>query len=153
MSNRKYLLLALLGVILISISKEFRLVEQITCDSIGFDPYGIDCGKGVIVRIKTTSNDSYKPGLEVFIRPTKPEYEIPIGLIASGDNDLKFYGHFRNDYCTHLMGEGKRKETFFVYDSIEIRCPFKYFNIELMEFESTTCGSHPSFHDRIKIVN
>ena len=79
---------------------------------------------------------------------------MPDGLYASGQNDLKFYGRFDSIKCVHDMGDGvtPEKELFFVYDSIEVRCPYKYFNIEKMEFDSTTCGRHPSFHERIKVI-
>lgn len=130
-----------------------QIHEAIMVGEIGYDPYGRDCSGGISIHIKDATISKGKIGENVFIKPTHEKFILPDGLIPSGGNKLKFYGHFENEKCTHLMGsEGADLELFFVYDSIHIACPYKYFDIEKMEFDSQTCGKHDSFHARIKIV-
>ena len=76
---------------------------------------------------------------------------MPDGLVASGSNKITFFGHYGMIKCIHLMGENNpHPEKFFVYDSVLVHCPYKFFDIEKMAFDSISCGRHPSFHDRIK---
>lgn len=128
--------------------------EEITIDQIGYDNYGKDCSGGIYIHVKDASIDKDKIGETPFIKPSDNKFVLPDGLIASGGNKLKFFGEFKSEQCIHLMGDGENPEPelFFVYDSIHITCPYKYFNIEAMEFDSQTCGRHESFHEKIKVV-
>ena len=129
--------------------------DIITISQIGYDPYGKDCHGGIMIQIREASISKDKVGEIVFIQASDARYELPEGLIPSGDNQLKFYGHFTYETCLHLMNRDSqtpRPELFFIYDSVQVKCPYNYFNIEMMKFDSQNCERHPSFHPRVHVL-
>jgi hypothetical protein len=121
--------------------------------NIGYDIYGSDCAGGISIHITNASNSKDKIGKNVFVKPALEQFRLPEGLIASSKNKLKFYGHFGYKKCIHLMGDNTpAEELFFIYDSVDVSCPYKYWNSEKMEFDSITCGKHGSFHERIRVI-
>ena len=128
--------------------------EVISISSIEYDKYGQDCGSGVSINIASASNSQDKVGKGAFIKPANEKYRMPEGLIASGQNKLRFFGRFESEKCIHLMGDGvnPEPELFFIYDSVHVSCPYKFFNIGEMEFDTQTCGRHESFNERITVI-
>jgi hypothetical protein len=122
----------------------------VTISAIGYDPYARDCDGGISIDVTETSLTEYK-GSAPFIKPTEEQFRMPEGLVASGDNKLTFYGYFQIDSCEHRFTE-ELENLIFYYDSVIVECPYKFFNTEKMEFDSINCERHPTFNERIRIV-
>jgi len=127
--------------------------ETITTNEIGYDIYAKNCNGGIEIKVKSASSTQNMINKKVFLTPADSSFVLPEGLVASGNNELTFYGNFKKTECIHLMGGGESNlEDIFVYDSILITCPYKYFNMENMKFDTLTCGRQPSFHKRIRVL-
>lgn len=154
----RYIVLIFIAVTLLSMFLFFSLTtkqqeEVIQISTIGHDPYGRDCAGGISISVTNASVSKEYIGRSAFIKPTLDEFKMPDGLIASGNNKLEFYGHFEYIDCIHLMGDEKPgKQLFFCYDSVNVYCPYKMWDLDKMKFDSIECGRHPSFNKRIRVI-